>query len=389
LDSTNLKRIYISCAPGLEPGLIRECQALGIQRDKSASKPGDTSDLPAGEDKGGIEFEGTDDQIYLCNLHLRTASRVVVRLGEFYAAAFSELRKKGSRLQWEQYLRPGQPVEIKVTCHKSRLYHSDAVAERVRGAIEDRLLKAPRTVEKDKPAQIILVRLVNDLCMVSIDSSGELLHRRGYRQAVAKAPLRETLAAGLLLAANWQPDTSLVDPFCGSGTIPIEAAMLGRRIPPGINRRFAFMEWPTYNLGKYKSFLDEARKNICTTDQLIYAADRDRGAIEMATANAARTGVNGDIKFACHAVSDLPHFDVPGSVITNPPYGMRITSSKDLRNLYASFGKVLRTSYQGWQVGVLCSEDALIAALDLGTADKVIHLVNGGIPVKFTLFTIS
>jgi 23S rRNA G2445 N2-methylase RlmL len=109
----------------------------------------------------------------------------------------------------------------------------------------------------------------------------------------------------------------------------------------------------------------------------------------MATANAARTGVNGDIKFACHAVSDLPHFDVPGSVITNPPYGMRITSSKDLRNLYASFGKVLRTSYQGWQVGVLCSEDALIAALDLGTADKVIHLVNGGIPVKFTLFTIS
>ncbi|MHC1741159.1 MAG: class I SAM-dependent RNA methyltransferase [Anaerolineaceae bacterium] len=389
METTKLKRIFISCAPGLEPGLIRECRALGIERDKTNTQSDTISDLPAGEDKGGIEFEGTDAQIFMCNLHLRTASRVIVRLGEFYAAAFSELRKKAGRLEWEQYLRPGQAVEIKVTCHKSKLYHSDAVAERVRGAIEDRLKQAPKEADKEKPSQIVLVRLVNDLCTISVDTSGELLHRRGYRQAVAKAPLRETLAAGLLYAANWQGETPLVDPFCGSGTIPIEAAMIARHIAPGINRRFAFQDWPIFKLELFKSFLEEARKEIKPTDLFIYAADRDRGAIEMATANAARTGVNADIHFACHAISDLPHFETTGSLITNPPYGVRIVSSKDLRNLYASFGKVLRTSYQGWQVGVLCSEEALIAALEIGPATKVIQLNNGGIPVKFSLFTIN
>jgi putative N6-adenine-specific DNA methylase len=389
VNSTTLKRIYISCAPGLEPGLIREARELGIKRDKSKQTTDTVSDLPTGEDKGGIEFEGTDAQIYQCNLHLRTASRVVVRLGEFYAAAFSELRKKASRLEWEQYIRPGQSVAIKVTCHKSKLYHSDAVAERVLGAIEDRLLRAPKTAENDKLVQVVLVRLVNDLCTISIDTSGELLYKRGYRQAVAKAPLRETLAAGLLYAANYQGKTPLVDPFCGSGTIPIEAALIARNIAPGINRRFAFMDWPTFQKDVFQLDLDKSRKDIQSTDQFFYAADRDRGAIDMATANAARTGVNGNIQFACHAVSDLPHFDIPGSLITNPPYGIRITSSKDLRNLYASFGKVLRNSYQGWQVGILCSEEALMAALEIGPAQKVIHLINGGISVKFSLFTIS
>ena len=389
MSSTDLKRIYISCTPGLEPGLIRECKQMGIEREKNKPNEDTDSIQPAGEEKGGIEFVGTDPQIYQCNLHLRTASRIVVRLGEFYAAAFSELRKKASRLEWEQYLRPGQAVEIKVTCHKSRLYHSDAVAERVKGAIEDRLHQAPKAAEKGKFAQIILVRLVNDLCTISIDTSGELLYKRGYRQAVAKAPLRETLAAGLLYAANWQSDTPLVDPFCGSGTIPIEAALIARNIAPGINRRFAFMNWPTYQNDLFAGFIENARKEIRTTDLLFYGSDRDRGAIDMATANAARTGVNGNIQFACHSVSDLPHFDPPGSVITNPPYGMRVTSSKDLRNLYASFGKILRTSYPGWKIGVLCSEEGLIAALELGPAQKVIHLLNGGIPVKFSLYSIS
>jgi putative N6-adenine-specific DNA methylase len=384
-----LKRVYISCAPGLEPALIRECKALGIKRDASKSADETVSDLPSGEDKGGIEFEGTDSQIYSCNLHLRTASRIVVRLGEFYAAAFSELRKKAGRLDWGLYLKPGQPVEIKVTCHKSKLYHSDAVAERVRGAIEDALHVAPKAVEKDQTAQLVLVRLVNDLCTISVDTSGELLHRRGYRQAVAKAPLRETLAAGLLISADWTEESPLVDPFCGSGTIPIEAALIARHIAPGIARRFAFMDWPRFQKDLFQSELDSCRKAIMPTEQFLYASDRDRGAIEMSTANAARTGVNGNIHFTCHAISDLPQFENPGFLITNPPYGIRIASSKDLRNLYSSFGKILREKYSGWQVGILCSEDALIHALEINPARKVIHLINGGIPVKFSLFSIE
>lgn len=380
------KKIFVSCAPGLEPYLIQECKSLGISQNKE--EPEFATNLPSGEDKGGIEFLGNDEQIYQCNLHLRTASRVIVRLGEFYAAAFSELRKKSSRLDWGQYLRPGQPVEIKVTCHKSKLYHSDAVAERVRGAIEDALHTAPKPAEKGAEAQLVLVRLVNNRCTISIDTSGELLHRRGYRQAVAKAPLRETLAAGLLLAAGWTGESPLIDPFCGSGTIPIEAALIARNIAPGINRKFSFMNWPNYQKDLFMSELDHCRKAIVQTSQYLYASDRDRGAIEMATANAARTGVNENIKFACHAISDLPTFEKNGFVITNPPYGMRIVSSKDLRNLYASFGKVLMERFPGWKAGILCSEDALIAALDLGPAQNTVHLINGGIPVKYSIFAI-
>ena len=153
-------------------------------------------------------FQGELDDLYRANLHLRSANRVLVRAGEFYAAAFSELRKKAGRLAWERYLAPGQPVRLSVTCRKSRLYHSDAVAERVAGAIGDRLGKPRRCSRPTKKMrrtrpQLVVVRLVRDLCTISVDSSGELLHRRGYRLATAKAPLRETLAAGMLLASGW------------------------------------------------------------------------------------------------------------------------------------------------------------------------------------------
>lgn len=381
-------RIYVSCTPGLEPSLSQECTSLGFDLKSSTQPDQSAHSQVAGEEKGGLEFNGDLDQVYLCNLHLRTASRVLVRVGEFYAAAFSELRKKASRLDWDRFLIPGQPVEIKVTCHKSRLYHSDAVAERVKGAIEDHFKQPIKSKDKEAPRQLILVRLVNDLCTISVDSSGELLHRRGYRLAVAKAPIRETLAGGLLLAAGWQGTTPLVDPFCGSGTIPIEGALISRHIAPGINRSFSFSGWPSFDLPSYQILLDKARKNILPTSVSIYASDRDNGAIEMASANAARTGVVNDIRFACHAISDLPGFAEPGLLLTNPPYGVRVSPTKDLRNLYASFGKLLREKYSGWQVGILCSEDVLIGSLDMGQPQSSISLINGGIPVKFSQFLI-
>jgi putative N6-adenine-specific DNA methylase len=387
MNQSELKRIFISCAPGLEPYLKRECMQIGINLAKSNGKP--TAEIGihgTEEEKGGIEFQGTDHHVYLCNLHLRTASRVIVRLGEFYAAAFSELRKKAGRLDWEQYVKPGQDVEIKVTCHKSKLYHSDAVAERIRGAIEDHLHQPIAASGKEPTKPIVIVRLVNDLCTISIDSSGELLHRRGYRQAVAKAPLRETLAAGLLLSAGWESSQPLIDPFCGSGTIPIEAALMARNIAPGINRHFAFMDWAGYQSIHFKELLEIARKAIKASASMIYASDRDRGAVDMATANAARTGVHQNIQFACHAISDLPSHKGPGWIITNPPYGVRVSSSKDLRNLYSSFGKLLREDYAGWNLGILCSDEQLIHALELGQPEYSLPLINGGIAVKFSIF---
>jgi putative N6-adenine-specific DNA methylase len=378
------QKIFLSCLPGLEPALLEECHALGLQ-----PTPALANGKASEEEKGGVEFSGTLEQIYRCNLHLRIASRVVVRLGEFYAAAFSELRKKASRLEWETYLRPGQPVEVKVTCHKSRLYHSDAVAERVRGAIADHLHQEPKPTSKDETAQVVLVRLVNDLCTISIDSSGELLYRRGYRQAIAKAPLRETLAAGLLSLSGWNAELPLVDPFCGSGTIPIEAALISRHIAPGVNRKFSFMQWPIYQPDEFTLLLNQAHEAIHPIQSTIYGSDRDQGAIEMAKANAARTGVVSDIQFVQHAISDLPAMTPQGHIITNPPYGVRIHSNKDLRDLYARFGSLLQQSFSGWKLGVLCSEPQLIHALALGAPQKEILLNNGGIPVKFSLFDIN
>ena len=385
----DLNKIYISCALGLESALLQECMVAGINVINSTKNNPSNDELPAGEEKGGFEFIGTKEQLYQVNLQLRTASRVIVRLGEFYAAAFSELRKKASRLEWERYLKPGQSVSIKVTCHKSKLYHSDAVAERVLGAIEDSLHVPVKIAKENEPSQLILVRLTNNLCTISIDSSGDLLHRRGYRQAVAKAPLRETLAAGLIISSGWTPEYPLIDPFCGSGTIPIEAVLMARDIAPGINRRFSFMDWPGFNQELFSSCLSTCKKAIQKTDQFFYASDRDHGAIEMAKSNAARTDVNGNINFVCHAISDLPaHEGQPGYLITNPPYGLRVSPSKDLRNLYASFGKVLRENFSGWHVSVLCNDDALISAMEIGKAQNVIKLINGGIPVKYSQFSL-
>lgn len=388
MDANTDFRVFISCAPGFEPSLIQELDSLGIRVAVARENKLTLPPVQTGEDKGGVEFSATLEQIMACNLKLRTASRVIVRLGEFYTVAFSELRKKASRLNWELFLKPGQPVEVKVTCHKSKLYHSDAVAERVVGAIEDHLKQPVKIAPEAKNKQLILVRLVEDHCTVSVDSSGELLHRRGYRQAVAKAPLRENLAAGLILAAGWRGTTPLIDPFCGSGTIPIEAVLLARHIAPGINRSFAFSNWPIFQPDLFLNLVDQAHRDIQPASVKVYGSDRDQGAIEMASANAARTGVLKDIQFACHAISDLPAFTGPGLILTNPPYGMRIHSGKDLRNLYASFGKLLQQNYSGWQVGILCSEPQLIHALELGPYDSVLPLVNGGIPVKFYRFSI-
>lgn len=381
-------RIYVSCAPGLEQALKSELEHLKIV---SIENP-EVIAAPAApqEEKGGLEFSGSLTDIYTCNLNLRTASRVTVRLGEFYAAAFSELRKKAGRLPWEQFIQPGQNLQFKVTCHKSRLYHSDAVAERVLGAVNDHFARSSQkscsAVDK-KPGTLVLVRLVNDLCTISVDSSGELLHRRGYRQAVAKAPLRETLAAAMLLYAGWTADVPLIDPFCGSGTIPVEAGLMAENIAPGVAREFAFSSWPIHQPEIWKKLLTDARKAIHASPELgIFGYDRDRGAVESSTANASRAGLKVQLHFVQQPVSALEPCPGQGWIITNPPYGVRVSQGKDLRDLYARLGSIYQTRFQGWKLGVLSSDEVLLANLNLGQPARSFKFINGGIPVKFAVF---
>ena len=387
-----MEKLFAVSAPGLEPFTALELKGLGLLAGKVDSKANSSGISSQQDDKaGGIEFEGGLESIYRANLYLRTASRVLVRLGDFYAAAFAELRKKAARLAWEKYLIPGRPVNLRVTCHKSKLYHSDAVAERVAGAIGDRLGKPPQlnndSDESDaSPAQVVVVRLAHDHCEISIDSSGGLLHRRGYRLATAKAPLRETLAAGIILASGWETGASLLDPFCGSGTIAIEAAMMARGIAPGFRRQFAFMNWPGFDRRLWESLLaeneQEQQRRARDGGEVpwIAASDRDAGAIELARANAGRAGVVENIEFSCRAVSAIEPRGL-GWVVTNPPYGLRVSATKDLRNLYAQFGKVLRLKCPGWRVAVLCNDRQLLKQMGLAL-DASLSLVNGGVAVR-------
>jgi putative N6-adenine-specific DNA methylase len=377
---------FVVTAPGLGPLAADELRRLGISLPADNAADGRFTNEEGG---GGVLFQGGLEDLYKANLHLRTASRVLVRLGDFKAAAFSELRMKAGRLAWERFLTPGQPVLLHVTCHKSKLYHSGAVAERVLGAVGDRLGKPSTPVTGQEamgsteaiPPQLVVVRLLHDHCTISIDSSGHLLHRRGYRLETAKAPLRETLAAAMLLASGWDTRSPLIDPFCGSGTIAIEAALLARGIPPGQGRAFAFMRWPRYNPRRWEGLVSGIPTPPNAEIPRIQASDRDAGAIKIARVNAARAGVAEMIAFENKAMSAIEPPPIPGWLVTNPPYGIRVSAGNDLRNLYAQLGNVLRARCSGWQVAILCSDLRLLGQTGL-RLDTSLSFVNGGVSVK-------
>ncbi len=357
---------YAITPPGVEALTVRELAALGIA--VGVTEP------------GGASFRADLRGLATANLELRTASRVLVRLGTFHASAFHELERRASRLPWESYVPPGGAVSFRVTSRKSKLYHQDGIAERLAVAVARRVAGAHGADAAD--AQSFVVRLFRDECTVSADASGAHLHQRGYRLATAKAPLRETLAAAMLLAACWDGTVPLLDPMCGSGTIPIEAALLARRVAPGLARHFALERWPSFDPQVWRATVARAEERVLPrTAAPILGSDRDAGAIEAATANAGRAGVLGDIVFRRAAVSALDPPPGPGLVVTNPPYGVRMGQSRDLRDLYARLGQVLRRSCPGWSVALLSARAELArqTALELTTGFST---TNGGLRVR-------
>src|SRR5262245_3209963 len=328
------------------------------------------------------------------NLWLRTANRVA----EFRAKAFHELELSARRIEWERWVEPKSGVEFRVTCRKSKLYHSGAVAQRFTESVERRVagVRAAVGQESDEEAegagehpQLFVVRFVHDVCTVSVDTSGALLHLRGYRQAVAKAPLRETLAAAILLGAEWAGETPLIDPMCGSGTIPIEAARIARRIAPGRDRSFAFQRWPNADEQMLKTLLAEARAGERPTSPVVIeGSDRDEGAITAAKSNAERAGVADDTPCEVRPISALSAADAPGLVASNPPYGVRVGDSDRLRNLYAQLGNVARAQRPGWTLALLSADRNLERQLHLDL-DERFRTRNGGIPVRLVTATIE
>jgi putative N6-adenine-specific DNA methylase len=381
---------YAVVAPGLERLAAAELRAMGlVPRER-----GTGGSAAADAETGGVAFTASDEELFEANLRLRTASRVIVRVAEFRATAFHELERLARGVPWDAFLSPGGAVRLRVTCRKSRLYHSDGVAQRVAGAITRRVAGVTISGGKDEadddaaaetpdqPAQLFLVRFAHDVCTISADSSGDLLHRRGYRLATAKAPLRETLAAAMLLAMDYDGSIPLVDPLCGAGTIAIEAALIARRIAPGIARAFACERWPGAPTRKYAEHRAIAREEVLPrAEASIVASDRDAGAVAATLANAERAVVAADIEIRRTALSGVTPPAGPGLLLTNPPYGARVSAAEDVRNLYAQLGNVARAKCAGWTVGLLSADRAMEAQLKLPLSEAL-RFRNGGIPVR-------
>lgn len=347
--------------------------------------------LPARPEEGGFAWTGDVRSVLVANVGLRIASRVLVRIAAFDARSFIELERWGRRIPWALTVAPHARVRFRVTCRKSRLYHSDAVAQRLGDAVS-RAIAGVRTeadgagddelLDRDD-STLFVVRFFRDRCTVSADASGALLHRRGYRQATAKAPLRETLAAALLAASAWDGVAPLVDPLCGSGTIPIEAALAARRIPPGARRGFAVERWPGVSAELVRAVRAElGASTLAAAPGPIVGSDRDAGAIHDARENAERATVAADVALAAHAISAmrLPEAD-RGWIVSNPPYGVRVGESGRVRDLWAQLGNVLHRRAPGWRVTLLSPDVALERQLRI-PMHVVARTTNGGIPVR-------
>ncbi|MCY1055855.1 RNA methyltransferase [Nannocystis sp. SCPEA4] len=379
-----MRELFAVALPGLEPLVAAELDELGLG--------------PARVVPGGVGFRGDWAALIAANLHLRTATRVLVRLAEFPATNFAVLSRRLVDIAWEDLFPPHAPLRLAVraTAHKSRLYHTGAIAERVHLAVAARLgghveLARPHDDTEDGPEAssshstvLLVVRLERDRCTVSVDSSGDPLHRRGYRLATAKAPLRPTLAAALLAAVGWRPGEPLLDPFCGSGTIAIEAALQAHGVPAGALRDFSCARWPALSAA-YPALRRAATKLSrapCPYAPIV-ASDRDEGAVAAARANAQRAGVDAAIAFSVRPFAACEPFSARGLLLTNPPYGIRVGRTRTLRDLYAHIGHVLRDRFPAWRTALLCPPDLRVTVgVDLR---PVLSTRTGGLAVELAL----
>jgi putative N6-adenine-specific DNA methylase len=362
--------IFVVTSPGFESVLCAEVVERGFKDAKPV--------------KGGVTVQGGWPEVWRANLELRGASRVLARIAEFRAFHLAQLDKRARKVAWGDILRPDVPFRVEASCKGSRIYHQGAAAQRIEKAIRD-TLGAPVSPDAEL---CIKVRIDDDLCTISIDTSGESLHKRGHKEAVNKAPMRETLASLFLRQCGFDGTEPVVDPMCGSGTFIIEAAEIAAGLKPGRSRHFAFEQLVNFNSAAWQRLRDTGTitKRSAPAGIRFYGSDRDAGAISMSQANAERAGVAELTEFRQHAISDLvaPN-GPPGLVIVNPPYGARIGDKKPLFPLYHALGQTLLTHFTGWRVGVVTNEASLATATALPFATPTGSVSHGGLRVTLYL----
>ncbi len=363
----SIYRFFAVAPPGLEPLVAWELAQLGARAQAQA---------------GGVSFRGDLRLLYKANLWLRVASHVLVRVAEFRAFHLRELVERVARYPWEIYIPQGCGVKIRVTCVRSRLYHRGAVEERVKKGLERRL-KYPLRIDNHSPEVLLVVRIYRDQCTISVDSSGKDLFKRGYKQGKGPAPLRENLAAALLLASGWDRRTPILDPFCGTGTVAVEAAFILARRAPGLGRSFAFEKWRNFSPTWWEEIKAEAQA-MCRLPQkpMVWASDKSPEALEATRLNIKAAGVEGLVQIELKDVANIaPPYTGSGWLITNPPYGRRLRAAKDIRRLYATLGQVFQRHFQGWRLALLSPfvETPAMVGLPL---KEVTSFPHGGLRVR-------
>lgn len=362
---------FVAVPRGAEELAGAELAVLGINN----AKPG----------KGGVAFSTDLNGLYRANLWLRTASRVLVQLAQFPCSGPSELYSGVHTIAWQELITPDMTLAVDCSLRDSALTHSGFVALKTKDAIVDRIREACGSrpnVDTALPDVRINVHLHKNVCTISLDSSGDSLDRRGYRLERNEAPLRETLAAAVVSLTGWNGSIPLADPMCGSGTIPVEAALMAANIPPGLQRQFGFQRWLNFDSALWDSICKEAERGIRKLPLgLITGYDLDNRALLLAGRNSVKAGLEGQIHFFHAALQEFRPEGDKGVVILNPPYGKRLGEEDDLRELYCQIGDTMKKYCRGWTGYVLTGNLELAKYIGLKASRRYV-LFNGAIECR-------
>ncbi|MCC6643496.1 class I SAM-dependent RNA methyltransferase [Candidatus Peregrinibacteria bacterium] len=359
-------QLIATCAFGLEKIVFKELKALGLWIDQT--------------EDGRVTFQGEFSDLVKANLWLRTADRIQIKLAEFPATTFDQLFDATTALDWDNIIPKDATFPVLCSTSKSTLHNEPSIQSIVKKAIVKKLLPRHSTpqIPETGPTYSILARFNKDICTLSLDTTGDSLHKRGYRTEANLAPLKETLAAALILLSDWKADRPLIDPFCGSGTILIEAAMIGLNIAPGLNRNFTFESWPDSDKALIKKLRYEAAEALQPTPLNLQGSDFNPRTIDTAHQNIERAGLTDQIKLKQLDVHDLDFAEIKNStIITNPPYGERLSEISAVEKLYAELGK-LYAKTQHTSLYILASHPEFQKVFGQ-QADKNRKLFNGKI----------
>ena len=375
--NNNIFSLFVVCPPGIEAVLENELKKQGIKKMR--------------REVGGISLKCDFKMLMRLNLWLRSASRILIRLSSFMALHLDQLERPLLKVPFELFFEKGSFIPIRVTCSHSRLYHSGAVGEKISNILDELGYKTSCAQQEDdekSPAvPLLYFRLSENIVEISVNSSGEHLYRRGYKEEIGPAPLRENLAAAMLLHIGYHGQWAFWDPCAGSGTIPIEAALIAANIAPGIKRRFAFFAWPIFEKSLFESELKRAKELIKKPVFPIFASDISPKSSAMINNNALRAAVDSTISINCEALEDIkePPLTHGGLLLVNPPYGERIHGVNGLKNLYASLGKIAE-NYPKIALYILSPKEELLRLTERNFENSGLSFRHGGMPV--TLYKI-